>query len=119
MLKNKTMAFNFSTLLGASNTTKDFRHLLNGGAHIIDVRSVSEFDQAHLEGALNWPMMDLLNEAKEMGEHATFILCCASGVRAGKAKSILKNAGFENVFNAGSWMSLERKLYGDLVYKRK
>jgi rhodanese-related sulfurtransferase len=38
------------------------------------------------------------------------ILCCASGMRAGIAKSTLKRAGIKVVYNGGGWQSLLRKL---------
>jgi rhodanese-related sulfurtransferase len=37
------------------------------------------------------------------------ITCCASGMRSGSAKSILKSKGYD-VHNGGGWISLQSKL---------
>jgi rhodanese-related sulfurtransferase len=34
------------------------------------------------------------------------ITCCASGMRSGAAKRLLKGQGFMNVHNGGTWMNL-------------
>jgi phage shock protein E len=118
MLIFNIMALNLSTLFRALNTI-DFRELVDKGAMIIDVRSPSEFSQGHIEGAENWPMTELLEKARNTSKEANLILCCGSGDRAGKAKKILINYGHEQVFNAGSWMSLERILSEELIYNRR
>jgi rhodanese-related sulfurtransferase len=50
------------------------------------------------------------NLAKLKSKNKPIIACCASGMRSASAKSILQSNGFSNVYNGGSWMSLNNKL---------
>lgn len=97
-------------LLGLGPKT-DYKTLLSEGAIIIDVRSKGEFDGGHINGAINIPVDQLINNlSKVKDKRKTVITCCASGMRSASAKSILKANGYESVYNGGSWYSLQRNL---------
>ena len=99
----------FKNILGMSNT--DYKALMEEGAIIIDVRSPGEFAGGHIEGSVNIPLDRLennLGKLKDKQQH--IITCCASGMRSGSAKSLLKSKGYENVYNGGGWSGLEVKL---------
>lgn len=70
-------------------------------AIIIDVRSIQEYQEWHIDGAINIPVWDIkqkiLNYTESKDQY--IILYCSSGVRSKKAQSILWNMGFKNVFN--------------------
>lgn len=66
---------------------------------VIDVRTSSEFETAHIAGAYNVPL-DLLREHRdEIIEHLDedVVLVCRSGQRATQAEETLRNAGLVNV----------------------
>lgn len=70
-------------------------------AQILDVREASEFASGHLPEARNIPVDKL---AERIGELEKFkdkpiIVCCASGMRSGKACSELKKQGFNRLYN--------------------
>lgn len=91
--------------------TVDYKNLVNEGAIILDVRSVSEYASGHIKGSINIPVDQLgrnLNKLKDKDK--TIITCCASGMRSASAKSILKSAGYANVYNGGAWSSLNSKI---------
>ncbi|MEX2349961.1 MAG: rhodanese-like domain-containing protein [Flavobacteriaceae bacterium] len=89
----------------------DYKALVNQGAEIIDVRTKGEFASGHIKGSKNIPLNTLNNNLKLFKDkEKTYLLCCASGMRSGSAKSILKSKGYSNVHNAGSWQSLNNKL---------
>lgn len=89
----------------------DYKTLLQQGAEIIDVRTKGEFTSGHIKGSKNIPLDTLNNNLKQLKDkEKTYLLCCASGMRSGSAKSILKSKGYNNVHNAGSWHSLNNKL---------
>lgn len=88
----------------------DFAKMLDEGAYLVDVRTPSEFERAHIDGAKNWPLNEIFLHADKLSKEICVVLVCASGIRSGKAKGVLLSAGFEKVYNAGSWMSLEREL---------
>lgn len=70
-------------------------------AHIVDVREVDEFAGGHLPEANNIPTGKL---AERIGELEKFkdkpiIVCCASGMRSGKATAELKKQGFTKLYS--------------------
>lgn len=90
-------------------TSVDFKALVQQGALIIDVRTPAEFNGGHIKGAVNMPLQSLQANMSKVPKNKTIITCCASGMRSGSAKSLLKAAGY-TVHNGGGWMSLKSKL---------
>ena len=89
----------------------DLAEIASQGALILDVRTKGEYAGGHIRGSVNIPLdklVDNLNKLK--GKNNPIITCCASGARSATAKGVLTNRGFTNVFNGGSWMSLNRKI---------
>lgn len=76
---------------------------------IIDVRSPQEFATGSIEGAVNLPLKglpdSLLSEGIELDEEV--VVYCRSGRRSALAKTVLKAAGFELVFDGGPMSQLE------------
>lgn len=100
----------FKNLLGLGPKT-DYKALVEQGAEIIDVRTKGEFTSGNIKGSKNIPLNSITTQLKQLKDKdKTYLLCCASGMRSGSAKSILKSNGYSNVFNAGSWQSLKSKL---------
>ncbi len=84
----------------------DYRELVAQGAQIIDVRTPTEFKNGHNKGAINLPLQTISRDLAKLNKQKTYIMCCASGMRSRQAKNILVSKGFENVHNAGTWLSL-------------
>ena len=80
----------------------DCQELLNNGAILIDVRTPGEFAQGKGKNARNIPL-DQINAkiSKIKALQKPIVLCCASGMRSGRATSILKNNGIE-AYNGGA-----------------
>ncbi|MDA8814884.1 rhodanese-like domain-containing protein [Luminiphilus sp.] len=76
---------------------------------IIDVRTPQEFATGSIEGAVNLPLKglpdSLLSEGIELDEEV--VVYCRSGRRSAQAKTLLKAAGFELVFDGGPMRQLE------------
>lgn len=68
-------------------------------AIILDVREPAEFGTGHLPNARNIPLGELDKRAAELPSGKPVLICCATGARSGKAASVLKAAGREQVFN--------------------
>lgn len=68
-------------------------------AIILDVREPAEFGTGHLPNARNIPLGELGKRASELPAGKPVLICCATGARSGKAASVLKAAGREQVFN--------------------
>jgi rhodanese-related sulfurtransferase len=68
------------------------------GARLLDVRTPSEFEHAHVAGAYNVPLDQLREHAGEL-RHARgdVVLICQSGRRAQQAEQLLRERGMANV----------------------
>lgn len=72
--------------------------------YLIDVRSPAEFQSQHAPGAVNIPVDQLairLSKGCKMEKLDDITVYCASGGRAGVAKTLLERAGYSKVTNAG------------------
>jgi len=76
--------------------------VIDGGL-LLDVRSPSEFNSGHLEGALNIPVGELQSRLKELGStDRSIVVYCASGMRSRSAQKLLQDNGFSQVHDLGS-----------------
>lgn len=96
-----------SNLFGGGRQER-VKDLLEKGAIIIDVRTPGEFQRAHNKGSQNIPLPELKGKiSKIKAMNKPVVVCCASGVRSGQAKTMLEREGI-TVENAGGWRALQR-----------
>lgn len=89
----------------------DYAELVKNGAVILDVRSKAEFASGHIKGSVNIPVENLQNNLNKLSnKEKAIITCCASGMRSGTAKNLLKSKGYSTVYNGGGWRSLNNKI---------
>ena len=69
---------------------------------IIDVRTLEEFQSAHLNKAINIEWQNILSIQNNINKTEKIYLYCRSGNRSQKATEILIDAGFVDVENLGS-----------------
>ena len=87
----------------------DLGELIANGAIIIDVRSKGEFAGGHLNNAINIPLDQLSGNLKRIkSKEQVIITCCASGMRSASAKGFLREQGYSQTHNGGSWLSLKK-----------
>jgi len=73
-----------------------------GQETILDVRTAEEFATAHVPGAVNIPVQELMSRLTELGSKDTPItIYCRSGARSATATAMLKGAGFSSVTDIG------------------
>jgi len=84
----------------------DLHELIRQGAKIVDVRTPAEYKQGHVKGSINLPLQTLSSNLNKLKKDDVIVTCCASGMRSGAAKRLLKGQGFINVHNGGTWMGL-------------
>lgn len=80
--------------------------LLKAGAVIVDVRSRGEFASGARKGSINIPLDELARNVKKLDPGKPIVLCCASGARSAAAERMLRQQGFTQVVNAGSWAAI-------------
>jgi phage shock protein E len=97
----------FSKLFGG--TSVDYSTMIKDGATIVDVRTPAEYKNGHIKASINIPLQVLDKNISKLNKNKPVITCCASGMRSGSAKSLLKSKGFD-AYNGGSWTSLKQKM---------
>ncbi|MDX2020852.1 MAG: rhodanese-like domain-containing protein [Deltaproteobacteria bacterium] len=85
------------------SVTKEQAHaMVQSGAKLVDVRSPEEYNERHIEGAVNIPVDDLPARASELGnKDQPMVLYCRSGRRADRAAKTLREAGYTKVETLG------------------
>jgi phage shock protein E len=88
----------------------EFKKASRRDAVIIDVRTPGEFASGHVKGARNMDMQaaDFRRQAERLDRNRSYYLYCRSGNRSGKAGQILRELGFQRVFNVGGIEELQR-----------
>jgi phage shock protein E len=83
--------------------------MIEQGALLIDVRTMEEFAQGHVDGALNIPYQETDKLMSAIGTDKTrpVVVYCRSGNRSGKAKIVLETKGYTNIFNATGYGALK------------
>ncbi len=76
--------------------------LIGEGMVIIDVRTLDEWENGHLEDAqrIEWQKIESIVDT--VAKDQQIYLYCRSGNRSGMATQLLKDAGYTDVINAGS-----------------
>ena len=72
---------------------------------VLDVRAPSEYESFHIQYALNIPVPDLRTRYPELDPKGETVLICSTGHRSSMGCSILKQHGFERVYNAAGGMT--------------
>lgn len=71
------------------------------GAVVIDVRSLQEFEEGHIEGAISIPEYEIKNRVKNELPNLkqTIIVYCGTGHRSRRAQKVLEKMGYSQVYN--------------------
>jgi phage shock protein E len=83
------------------------RALIGSGAVLVDVRTVDEFAELHLDGARNIPVGDLGGALGTLPKDKPIIVYCAVGSRSAAAANMLASAGYD-VRNLGAMENWNR-----------
>jgi phage shock protein E len=97
----ETTALNVPVVISAS----DGKSMLDADDSIIliDVRTQSEYDLEHIEGAILLPLADINTDASKVmkDKSATYIIYCRSGNRSAQAVLLLYQMGYGNLYDMG------------------
>jgi rhodanese-related sulfurtransferase len=76
---------------------------------ILDVRTQTEYDEGHIEGAILIPVQELPDRLDELDKSNEHIVYCRTGNRSSTAVEILGEAGFSKVYHISdgitAWIS--------------
>lgn len=76
---------------------------------VIDVRTADEYEAGHLamtDARYDWLNGEFQDAVEELDREKTYYLYCRSGNRSGQAAKMMKQKGFENVYNIGGFQNL-------------
>jgi len=84
--------------------------VIDDNSTVIDVRTAREYNNGHLNNAVNIPYDEIQNK---IGIHVhskneKIVLYCRTGRRSGIALKTLQAMGYTNAINAGSYKKLKR-----------
>lgn len=87
----------------------DAHECLRKGALIVDVRTPAEYNARHLADAVNLPVdqIETTLSSRVMDKSQPILLHCHAGRRSAVATRKLKELGYQNVFNLGSYTRAE------------
>ncbi|AHC14219.1 FAD-dependent oxidoreductase [Salinispira pacifica] len=75
---------------------------------LVDVRTPEEYQLGSIDGAVNIPVYEVRSRLGELDRNKTIIVFCGVGLRAYQAERILRQNGFEDVFNlSGGYKTYE------------
>jgi hydroxyacylglutathione hydrolase len=77
---------------------------------ILDVRGISEYQESHIEGAVNIHVGYLKDNLEKLPKEKEIVVHCMTGIRSSLAASILQGEGFTNVTNlTGGFVQWEQR----------
>lgn len=82
-------------------TAEQLNQLNSSGkkVEVIDARVTAQYENAHVDKAMNIPHSKLRNAAKELDRDTVLVTYCNKGVTGNAAQNILLNQGFDEVYN--------------------
>ena len=79
---------------------EEWRNTTN--AVLLDVRTVDEYRQGHIDGSLNIPLQNIHTVKNNIPDlDKPIYVHCLSGARSAQATSVLKSMGYTNVTDIG------------------
>jgi rhodanese-related sulfurtransferase len=85
--------------------TTEAQALLEGGATLIDVREVAEWDAGHSPTATLIPLSELPDHLDELPRDRVIVCACRSGARSMRAATFLQEQGFDTVNLTGGMIA--------------
>lgn len=77
----------------------DYREINLEEYFMIDVRTKKEYQEGHLNGAINIPLSDIKGKIKDTNVDKKILLYCQSGIRSKKALKILEDLGYKDIYH--------------------
>jgi CRP-like cAMP-binding protein len=71
------------------------QQIIQGGGQWLDVRLPSEFDNQHLDGAINIPLYFIRLKLNTLDQSKRYVVCCDTGRRSSAGAYILSERGFQ------------------------
>ncbi len=93
------------TTLPATISVSDAAERFAAGAYLLDVREQSEWNEAHINGAVLIPLAQLSTLLAEIPADRDVLIICRSGNRSAQARDELRAAGYPNTTSIDGGMN--------------
>lgn len=82
-------------------TSNELKQLVKSGekVQIVDARVSKQYDEAHVDNAVNIPHKNLRSEMENLDKDAVVVTYCNKGVTGNAAQNIFINYGYKKVYN--------------------
>jgi phage shock protein E len=92
------------------NMSTEIKEYLEKEAIVLDVRTLEEWDEGHVEGSKHIVLTVIPSEIEEIKSWGKPIIAvCRSGARSGQAAQFLVQKGVD-VINGGPWQNVAKEL---------
>lgn len=98
-----------ATTVWGQNNALDYNVVFDSKNLLVDVRTPSEYASGHIKNAVNIPYNEIAEDIKYFApdKERTIVVYCYSGGRANAAARTLKDLGYKNIINAGTYADLK------------
>ena len=82
-------------------TMRQLMELKNNGAVLVDIRSIQEYNEGHLEGAIVIPDYEIRKTIYKIipNKNQLMVVYCGTGIRSKNVQRYLQKMGYVNVYN--------------------
>jgi NADPH-dependent 2,4-dienoyl-CoA reductase/sulfur reductase-like enzyme/rhodanese-related sulfurtransferase len=82
-------------------TSNELKNIVKNGekVQIVDARVSKQYDEAHVDNAVNIPHKNLRSEMENLDKDAVVVTYCNKGVTGNAAQNIFINHGYKKVYN--------------------
>lgn len=99
--------FGFTKMfMGGGAPEDEVKAALANKALVVDVRTPGEFAEGSAINAVNIPLNEIIQADVQLDKEATVVVFCQSGNRSTQAQKLLKQQGFKDVVNGGTWINV-------------
>ena len=88
--------------LGKYNiTSEELQNKIKQGAILLDVRSKQEYDEGHIQGAINIPEYEVSRQIEKIipDKKQLIVVYCQSGGRSKNVFLIMQQKGYNNIYH--------------------
>ena len=79
--------------------------------YLVDVREAFEFEEGHIEGAVNIPTGKIMDNIEELKKKGTIYFICLTGSRSAMVTGLMESYGIDAVDVSGGMMVWQMNMF--------
>lgn len=91
----------YRTIQDGDINVEEMKSKILQGAILVDVRSKQEYQEGHIQGAINIPEFEIINKIQNEipKKNQLIVVYCQYGGRSRNVYNIMKKMGYSNIYN--------------------